>query len=194
MIAIFESLYTVIIEIMQRFGPIGLFVAMIIQAIIAPIPSELVLFVAGASFSLFTAVLFGGLGEIAGAIIAFFISRKYGRRIVEKLVGREHLEFTDKWFDRYGTMAVLLGRLLPFVPFDAVSYGAGLTKMKFKNFLAATAVGAFPRAFFYVFLGWASAKQIETAGFEQTFTLMVSLAGVFIFLLYLTPKYISKRL
>lgn len=194
MAAFFESLYYQVIELMQLFGPIGLFFAMIIQAIISPIPSELVLFTAGASFSFFNAVLFGGLGEMAGAIVSFWISAKYGRRIVEKLIGKEQLEFSDAWFNKYGAMAVLIGRLMPFIPFDAVSYGAGLTKMKMKKFMLATFVGLIPRTLFYVFLGWASARQVETLGFERVFSAMAILAVLFIVLLIAGQKYISKRL
>jgi uncharacterized membrane protein YdjX (TVP38/TMEM64 family) len=49
--------------------------------------------------------------------------------------------------------AVLLGRFAPFIPFDPISYGAGLTQMKFRSFLIPTTIGTLPRALFYTFLG-----------------------------------------
>ncbi len=194
MFGLFEGLYNLVVNLMKWLGPVGLFFGMILQAVIAPVPSELVLYFAGTSIGWKLSTLFGGLGELAGAFVSFWISARFGRPIVEKLVGKEHLEFADDWFNIYGGWAVLLGRLLPFVPFDAISYGAGLTKMSKKKFMLATAFGAFPRAFFYSFIGYASIKHIETKGFETTFKWLLLTAVFFILLLIIVPKIVKKRL
>jgi len=194
MFELFEVLYNLVVDLMNWLGPLGLFLGMIIQAIVAPIPSELVLYFAGTSMGWKIGTIFGGLGELAGAIIAFWISLKFGRPIAEKLVGKEHLEFADEWFEKYGSWAVLFGRLLPFVPFDAISYGAGLTNMSKKKFMIATAFGAFPRALFYTYIGYASIKQIETTGFESTFKWLLFIAAFFVLLLVFIPKLVKKNL
>jgi len=49
--------------------------------------------------------------------------------------------------------SLLLGRFAPFIPFDAISYSAGLTKMKLKNFMIPTVIGTLPRTLFYTYLG-----------------------------------------
>ena len=46
-----------------------------------------------------------------------------------------------------------MGRFAPFIPFDVISYSAGLTQMKFRSFIIPTAIGTLPRAFFYAFVG-----------------------------------------
>jgi uncharacterized membrane protein YdjX (TVP38/TMEM64 family) len=69
------------------------------------------------------------------------------------LVGKAGLESADRWFARWGVYAVFAGRLLPGVAFDAISYAAGLTRMRFRSFIAATALGIFPQTFLYSYLG-----------------------------------------
>ena len=75
------------------------------------------------------------IGSIVAAIISFYISKKGGRTFAIKIVGENAIKFADNWFDRWGSWAVLLGRFAPFIPFDAISYSAGLTTMKMKSFL-----------------------------------------------------------
>ena len=69
------------------------------------------------------------------------------------LVGKTGLESADRWFARWGMYAVFVGRLVPGIAFDVISYAAGLTRMKFRNFIAATALGIFPQTFLYSYLG-----------------------------------------
>ncbi len=185
------TVYNFIIFLMQTIGPVGLFIAMIIQAVVAPIPSELVLMIAGAAFPLWIAILFGGLGEVAGAVVSFHISLKFGRPLVEKLVGKTSLRFADAWFKRYGGWAVLIGRLVPFIPFDAISYAAGLTKISFRDFIVATTIGAFPRAAFYCFLGTVVSTQVE--GMEGMFSNAMLLLIAVIVLVFVAENLIKKR-
>ena len=59
----------------------------------------------------------------------------------------------DVFFERYGDRAILICRLLPFVSFDFVSYGAGLTNMGFWRFFVATGVGQLPATIVYSYVG-----------------------------------------
>ncbi len=130
-----------------------MFFAMIIQAFAIPIPSEFVLICGGAAFGLLSGWLMGALGSVVAALIGFFISRKGGRSFALRFIGHKGIEFSDNWFNRWGVWAVLLGRFAPFIPFDVISYSAGLTKMKFRSFIIPTVIGTLPRALFYAFLG-----------------------------------------
>jgi len=130
-----------------------LFVAMIVQALAIPIPSEFVLICGGAAFGFLSGWLVGALGSVVAAFIGFYISRKGGRFVAIRFVGERGIEFADNWFNRWGVWAVLLGRIAPFIPFDVISYSAGLTQMKFRNFIVPTVIGTLPRALFYAFLG-----------------------------------------
>jgi uncharacterized membrane protein YdjX (TVP38/TMEM64 family) len=142
-----------VIESFQAGGLPILFLAMIVQALAIPLPSEFVLICGGAAFGLLSGWIVGALGSVVAAFIGFYISRKGGRSVALRFVGERGIEFADKWFDRWGLWAVLLGRVAPFIPFDVISYSAGLTQMKIISFIIPTIIGTLPRAFFYAFLG-----------------------------------------
>ncbi|MCZ2808320.1 MAG: VTT domain-containing protein [Candidatus Bathyarchaeota archaeon] len=151
-----ELVYEILIWVIGSFQAGGLpllFVMMIIQALAIPIPSELVLIAGGLAFGVVFGWLVGALGSIVAAILSFYISRKGGRSLAIRFVGEKGIKFADNWFNRWGAWAVLLGRFAPFIPFDAISYSAGLTTMKLKNFMIPTIIGTLPRALFYASLG-----------------------------------------
>ena len=142
-----------VIDSFQAGGPPLLFGIMIIQALAMPIPSDLVLIAGGLSFDFPVGWLVGALGAIVAGLLSFYISRKAGRSLALRFVGEKGIKFADNWFNRWGAWAVLLGRFAPFISFDAISYSAGLTTMKLKNFLIPTIIGTLPRALFYTSLG-----------------------------------------
>ena len=151
-----ELIYDILIWVIESFQAGGLpllFGMMIIQALAIPIPSELVLIAGGLAFEFPFGWLVGALGSIVAALLSFYISRKGGRSLAIKLVGEGGIKFADNWFNRWGAWAVLLGRFAPFIPFDAISYSAGLTTMKLKNFMVPTVIGTLPRTLFYTSLG-----------------------------------------
>ena len=151
-----ELVYEILIWVIGSFQAGGLpllFVMMIIQALAIPIPSELVLIAGGLAFGVVFGWLVGTLGSIVAALLSFYISRKGGRPLAIRFVGEKGIKFADNWFNRWGAWAVLLGRFAPFIPFDAISYSAGLTSMKWKNFMIPTVIGTLPRTLFYVSLG-----------------------------------------
>jgi len=151
-----QFVYDILILVIESFQAGGLpllFGMMIIQAIAIPIPSELVLIAGGLAFDFPFGWLVGALGSIFAAVIGFYIAQKGGRGLAIKLVGERGINFADNWFNRWGSWAILLGRFAPFIPFDAISYSAGLTSMKMKKFLIPTIIGTLPRTLFYTILG-----------------------------------------
>lgn len=90
---------------------------------------------------------------MAGAALCFFIARILGRGAVEKLTGKTVLNNMDAFFERYGKHTILVCRLLPFVPFDPVSYAAGLTSIRFRHFFIATGIGQLPATIVYSWAG-----------------------------------------
>ena len=151
-----EIIYKILIWVIESFQAGGLpllFGMMIVQAIAIPIPSELVLIAGGLAFGFPFGWIVGALGSIVAAMLGFYISRKGGRSLAIRFVGEKGIKFADNWFNRWGIWAVLLGRFAPFIPFDAISYSAGLTSMKLKNFMIPTIVGTLPRTLFYTSLG-----------------------------------------
>lgn len=72
---------------------------------------------------------------------------------MEKYAGRGALASVEGYFEKYGSRTILICRLLPFVSFDAVSYFAGLTPIKFLPFLVATGIGQLPATIIYSYVG-----------------------------------------
>ena len=135
------------------WAPVASCFLMVLQALVAPVPSFLITFANGLAFGVFWGWALSLFGHVVAAAVCFGISRALGRGPVEVLVGNAGLESADRWFARWGVYAVFAGRLLPGVAFDAISYAAGLTRMRFRSFLAATALGIFPQTFLYSYLG-----------------------------------------
>lgn len=158
----------------QAYGGIGVFTAMIVQAILVIIPSEGVLVAAGMLMSTWEVTLWAGLGSIAGASISFLIAKKGGRPIVAKLLGEDTIKFMDGWVDKWGEKGVLVGRLIPFIPYDPISYLSGVTKMDFKKFTFYNAIGTVPRVLLFATLG-NFAAQFEVIGIVIIGLLMLAL-------------------
>ena len=135
------------------WAPVASCFLMVLQALVAPVPSFLITFANGLAFGVFWGWLLRLFGHVLAAAVCFGISRALGRGPVEVLVGKAGLESADRWFARWGMYAVFAGRLVPGVAFDAISYAAGLTRMGFRNFMVATALGIFPQTFLYSYLG-----------------------------------------
>lgn len=135
------------------WAPVASCFLMVLQALVAPVPSFLITFANGLAFGVFGGWMLSLFGHVLAAGVCFGISRALGRVPVEILVGRAGLESADRWFTRWGLYAVFAGRLVPGVAFDAVSYAAGLTRMRFGSFMAASALGILPQTFLYSYLG-----------------------------------------
>ncbi|HHQ4051308.1 TVP38/TMEM64 family protein [Citrobacter sp. S-77] len=129
------------------------FFLMILQAIIAPLPAFLITFANASLFGAFWGGVLSWTSAMAGATLCFFIARILGRSAVEKLTGKTVLKNMDAFFERYGKHTILVCRLLPFVPFDPISYAAGLTSIRFRHFFLATGIGQLPATIVYSWAG-----------------------------------------
>lgn len=127
---------------------------MVFQSVAAPLPAFVITFTNGLLFGWARGALLSWSSAMGGAALCFWIARSLGRPAVERLVGGARaLEVSDLFFRRYGKRAVLIARLLPFVSFDIVSYGAGLTPITSWSFLVATGIGQLPATLLYSYLG-----------------------------------------
>ena len=88
-----------------------------------------------------------------GQALCFYIARVLGRDTVERLTSKLALKNIDEFLGKYGKHTVLIARLLPFISFDLVSYGAGLTSMRFIPFFVATGIGQLPATIVYSYVG-----------------------------------------
>ena len=126
---------------------------MILQSIIAPIPAFLIVFANGLAFGTIPGWLLSLFGQMLAAAICFWIARILGRDVVQAMIGRLGLESADSWFARWGVLGLFFTRLIPGIGFDAISYAAGLTGMRFATFMLVTLAGSGPQLLLYSFLG-----------------------------------------
>ena len=129
------------------------FIVMAIQGLLVPIPSELVLLAAGMIWGIVGGGIMGVIGSMAAALLCYYVSRKGGRPLAEKFVGKSAISMADDFIHKYGMSAIIVARLLPFVAFDPISYTAGIVDLDVKKYTLGTLIGSIPRAFFYSWLG-----------------------------------------
>ncbi|PTX64724.1 putative membrane protein YdjX (TVP38/TMEM64 family) [Melghirimyces profundicolus] len=106
----------------------------------------------GLTFGPWWGTLYDLIGASLGAGLAFGLSRTLGRETVQRWLGKR-LKLLDERAERYGFRTVLLLRLIPLIPFDVISYSAGLSRIRFRDYGPATTLGMIPGAFAYNYLG-----------------------------------------
>ena len=134
-------------------APVISAILMIFQSVIAPLPAFLITFANGLLFGVWWGAALSWSSAMLGAALCFFIARVLGRPVVVKLLSESAVNTSDQFFQRYGKHAVLIARLVPVISFDLISYGAGLTGMRFLGFAIATGIGQLPATLLYSYLG-----------------------------------------
>ncbi len=135
------------------WAPVISILVMIFQAMLAPLPAVVVTFANAALFGWAYGALLSWTGAMFGAAICYAIAVGFGRSLVELHAPANFVARMDRASGRYGNRAVFVARLLPFVSFDAVSYAAGLLRLRFIPFLIATGLGQLPATLVYSFAG-----------------------------------------
>ncbi|MDR0839860.1 MAG: TVP38/TMEM64 family protein [Christensenellaceae bacterium] len=161
--------FTVVREFVASYGGYAAavsFLLMIFQSVIAPLPAFLITFANANLFGWWQGAILSWSSAMVGAAVCFYIARILGRNVVEKLTSKAGLQQIDTFFERHGRLSILIARLLPFIPFDIVSYAAGLTSMSFWGFFVATGIGQLPATIIYSYVGGmltGGAKMVVTA-------------------------------
>ncbi len=128
------------------------------------------------------------IGALCGATLSFYIARFYGSWLREKLQGEKFLNI-DEQVKENGFLIVFLLRLIPLVPFDIISYSAGFSSIKYKDFILATCVGIIPGVLVYANIG-AQSLAFGSNSFYLSLALLLGL----IILSMLFKKRVQKRL
>ena len=153
-------------DIVGAFGYLGIFFLMLAENIFPPIPSEVIMPIAGITvgsgeMSFLLVVLVALAGTLIGNLPWYFIARAVGRERFLELVARwgkyvalkvSDVEAAIAWFDRHGGKAVLLGRMAPGVR-TLISVPAGLAEMPLAKFLTLSAIGSTVWIVFLVAIG-----------------------------------------
>ena len=120
-----ESLAAWVSGVIQSFGYAGLAFLMLAENLFPPIPSEVILPLTGflveqGDLTFLLAVTFATAGSLAGALVLYALGRWGGRGVILRYGGvlrlkEAELDRADRWFDRYGGLVVLFGRMVPGV-------------------------------------------------------------------------------
>lgn len=124
--------------------------------LLTPVPRSATTVVLGVVAGFGPGLAIGVAGAMLGALVAFGLSRALGRSAATRLAG-PRLTHVDQVMADRGFLSVLTGRLIPVVPFFALSYGAGLTGVRLRPYLLGTAVGSLPSTLIQVGVGASAA-------------------------------------
>jgi len=158
-----------LLERLDALGPwaaVG-YVALYAGATVAWVPGSLLTLAAGAIFGLAAGTAYTLVGATLGAALAFLVSRHLARPAVERRLGANpRLAAIDEAISREGAKVVFLLRLSPVFPFNALNYALGLTRVRFRDYLLASATGMVPGTFLYIYTGY-TAGQVAAAAAGQ---------------------------
>src|SRR5918997_1356896 len=139
--------------ILDGAGPLApvLYVALlIVQAVAALLPAPALALAGGYGFGVLEGFILTWMGCLIGGVVSFAISRRFGRGFV---AGSPRAARLDRFVEEHGAVLIFILRLIPLVSFDAISYAAGLSGIRFRSFFAATALGTLPGTFAFVYFG-----------------------------------------
>ncbi len=190
------------VNLMETIGAPGAGIAIALENLFPPLPSEVILPLAGftasrGNFSLFEAILWTTLGSVVGAYALYalgaWLGRDRMRRLVSKvpLIDIEDVDRVEEWFERHGYRAVFFGRMIPLFR-SLVSIPAGIERMPVGRFLLLTTAGSliwnsiFVLAGFYLGENWHIVEQ-----YAGTFQRIVIVAVV-LFALYFVFSKVRK--
>jgi len=188
------------VEVVHSFGYAGVAVLIAATSVPLPVPSEVVLPLAGflvgeGRFSFPLVLLTATAGSVVGSLIPYTLGRRLGEQRVRRFVGRfgrfalvseSDLEKAGGWFERHGEEGILLGRLVPGAG-TLVSVPAGLKQMPVWRFAAYTAVGSATWNAAFIVLGWVLGRQwrlVQPYAHVLEYAVLVAVGGVVLWLLW----------
>lgn len=144
-----------VMEIIHSTGHAGIVMLMFVENVFPPIPSELIMPLAGymvtqGRLSFLGIVVAGTFGSVLGALPLYYLGKAIGEERLKKLadrhgrwltVSRRDIERAKRWFDKHGGVAVFICRLIPGIR-SLISIPAGINRMNLASFLLYTAMGA----------------------------------------------------
>lgn len=150
-----ETLRSWVEQTMETLGYPGIALVMLIENLFPPIPSEVVMPLAGflaadGTFSLFGAIVAGTVGSVLGAVILYYVGSMAGEPVVRPFIRRygrwlmtseEELDKALQAFRRHGETMVFTGRLMPLIR-SLISIPAGMNRMPMPQFLLFTTLGS----------------------------------------------------
>src|ERR1700742_77420 len=174
-----EKLIALFVGLIASGGYFSVIILMAIQSACIPIPSEVIMPLAGyalahSQLDLIILATVASLASNLGSIPAYWVGARGGRPMVERygsylLLSRRDLDLVDRFFDRFDSIAVLIGRMLPIVR-TFIAFPAGVAKMGQVKFHIYTFIGSWPWCYALAYVGMKLGDQWQTnPAFKETF-------------------------
>ncbi len=187
-----------ILDLIDNLGYLGMFLGMVLEAVIIIIPSEFILATGGilASkkiFNFWITFFVGLLGSVFCAI-SIYIMGYYGGRPFIKKYGRfffmkeEDIDKSDSWYNKYGLLAAAIGRNIPIVR-TLVSLPIGIARLSFPKFVIYTTLGSIPWTFVFVYFGYSVGNNWTIL---KTYVDRLKVPIIILLLVYFVSKIIKK--
>ena len=184
--------------VVGSIGYFGLFLLMAAESMVLPVPSEAVMpfagfLVADGALSPVGVVISATLGSIVGSLIGYAIGRYGGRPFVSRwgrflLLDQRDLNVTDRFFQRRGSVTILISRFIPIVR-HLISIPAGMGRMRLPSFIIFTIVGA---GLWNAFLTWCGYTLKRNWNVVMRFSHLIDFAVVAL-LAFLLALYIIRH-
>ncbi len=149
--SILEMLVSFAVNTISFFGYVGVFVLMMLESTLFPIPSELVMPFAGylafqGKMQFWLVVLIGGIAGVVGSLVSYYIGYYGGNAFIKNfgryfLIHEEDMHWTISWFKRHGEKTIFISRFIPIIR-HLISIPAGIARMDLKKFVIYTFIGA----------------------------------------------------
>ena len=168
-------------------GPLGVLVfilAMAASVLFAPIPNAPIFIAAGLAWGPIVGTVYCMAGLTLGSAAAFWVSRRFGRKHLPRLVGRKTAERLDGLVDNMGARVVFWTRIMPGLNFDWISFVAGMTSVPFRTFIVFSFLGMIPPTGITVAMG-------DQLGRNPLIT--IALGGVWVLAIVATAAYFWLR-
>ncbi|HSK99192.1 MAG TPA: DedA family protein [Rubrobacteraceae bacterium] len=199
-----ENLGQWIQSVMGSLGYLGLALLLVLENLFPPIPSEVVLplagfFVGRGVFSFWGALLAATVGATSGALVLYGLGRSGGRALVLRYgkwlhVTAEDLNRAEGWFRRYGDWVVLGARLVPFAR-SVVSVPAGTSRMPLLRFTILTTIGSAVWNTVLIVAGYALGASWErVSGWVGAYSDVILVAVIAAAILYPPIRYLRRRM
>jgi uncharacterized membrane protein YdjX (TVP38/TMEM64 family) len=143
-------------------------------------PDSILAISGGLIFGLVKGYLYTTIGALIGGTISFYISKFLGRSFIQN-ISKGKIQKMEEAIEERGFALVVLLRLIPLFPFDIISYGAGLTKIRYIDFILATFIGTIPGILVFTNIGaqWVNFGSSKFY-FSITFLILLILISLFL--------------
>lgn len=168
------------------WGPCFIMFAMVAQMFLLVINVVALMLVAIVAYGPFWGSIIAIAAVALASTVGYWLGRVLGKVGIHKIIGKKTEQKVADFMGAYGSWAIVIARVSPFLSNDAISFVAGIAGMNYFKFMAATLVGIVPLTLFLAWLG-------EDDGRLRTGLIWISAVSIVVFISYVIyKKYVSK--